>query len=65
MILRRRRLICTWVHLSTTHTKRVVTESVIGDCIYIYYSNRSSMVINLWGLDKYYNNHTGDGKTYR
>ena len=31
--------------------------------IYIFDSNRSSMVINLRGLDKYESNHTGDGKT--
>ena len=27
--------------------------------LYIFYSNRSSMVINLWGLDKYNSKHTG------
>ena len=32
-------------------------------CIYIFYSNRPSMVINLRGLDKYQSNHTGDGQT--
>ena len=30
---------------------------------YIFYSNRSSMVINLQGLDKYESNHTDDGQT--
>ena len=35
------------------------------DCIYIYiyYSNQSSMDINLRVIDKYVSNHTGDGKT--
>ena len=32
-------------------------------CIYICYSNGSSMVINLQGLDKYESNNTGDGQT--
>ena len=31
--------------------------------IYIFDSNRSSMVMNLRGLDKYESNHTGDGQT--
>ena len=47
VILRRRRLICTWVHLSTSHTTRVFSESWFWDCINIFYSNRSYMVINL------------------
>ena len=32
-------------------------------CIYIYYSNRSYMVINLKRLDKYESNHTDGGQT--
>ena len=32
---------------------------------YIFYSNRSYMVINLWGLDKREINHTGDGQADR
>ena len=62
LILRRRRFICTWVHLSTSHTTRVVAESGFGDCIYIFHSNESYMVINFRGLDKYESNDTGDGK---
>ena len=64
MILRRRRFSYTWVHLSTSHTTIVVAESRFWACIYIFYSNQSSMVINLRGLDKYEINNTGDGKTY-
>ena len=30
---------------------------------YIFYSNQSSMVINLRGVDKYESNNTGDGQT--
>ena len=30
---------------------------------YIYYSNLSYMVINLWGIDEYESNRTGDGQT--
>ena len=63
VILRRRTFICTWVHPSTSHTTRVVAESGFWACIYIFYSNRSSIVINLRGLDKYDSNHTGDGQT--
>ena len=59
VILRRRRYICTWVHLSNSHTTAVVTEGGFWACIYIYYSNRSSMVVNLRGLDKYGSKHTG------
>ena len=57
MILRRRGFICTWVHLSTSHTTRVVAESGFWACIYIFYSNQSSMIVNLWGLDKYGSKH--------
>ena len=63
VILRRHRFICSWVHLSTSHTTRVVAESGFWACIYIYVSNRSSMVINLRGLYKYESNHTSDGQT--
>ena len=63
VILIRRRFIFIWVYLSNYHTTRVVTESGFWACIYIFYSNRSSMVINLRGLDKYESNHTGDGQT--
>ena len=62
MILRRRMFICTWMHPSTSYTKIVVVESGFWACIYIFDSNRSSMVINLRGLNKYESNHTGDGK---
>ena len=51
------------MHLSTSHTTQVVAESGFWDRIYIFYSNRSSMVINLQGLEKYESNHTDDGKT--
>ena len=34
-------------------------------CIYIFYSNISSMVIYLQGLDKYEIKSTDDGKTYK
>ena len=57
--------ICIWVHISTSHTTRVVTESGFWSCIYIFYSNRSSTVINLQGLGKYEISHTGDGQTDR
>ena len=63
MILRWRRFICTWVHLSTSHNTRVVSESEFWACIYIFYSNQKSVVINFWGLDKYESNHTCDGKS--
>ena len=63
LILRRRTFIFTWVYLSTSHTTRVVVGSGFWACIYIFYSNRPSMVINLRGLDKYQSNHTGDGQT--
>ena len=59
VILRISRFICTWVHLSSSHTTRVVAESGFWASIYIYYSNRPSMVVNLWGLDKYGSKHTG------
>ena len=59
VILRKSRLICTWVNLSTSHTTRVVAESGFWACIYIFYSNRSSMVVNFQGLDKYVSKHTG------
>ena len=64
VILRRRRFIFTWVHLNTSHTTRVVAESGFWACIYIFYSNQSSMVINLRRIDKYKSNHTVYGKTY-
>ena len=64
VILRRRMVICSWVYLSNFHTTIVVAVSGFWDCIYIYDSNRSSMVINLLGLDKYESNHTDDGQTY-
>ena len=32
---------------------------------FFQYSNKSSMVINLRGLDKYESNHTNDGQTDR
>ena len=63
MILSRRRFIFTYVHISTSHTTRVVAENGFGNCIYIFYSNRLSMVINLRILDKYASNNTGDGQT--
>ena len=63
VILRRRRFIWTSVHLSTSHTKRLFLVSGFWACIYIFYSNRSSMVINLWGLDTYESNNTGGGQT--
>ena len=63
MILRRREFICKWVHISTSHTTIVVTESVFWACTPIFYSNRSSKVINLKGLDKYEINHIGDVQT--
>ena len=47
------------MHLSTSHTTRVVAECGFWACIYIYYSNLSSIVVNLWGLDIYCSNHTG------
>ena len=60
VVLIRRRFICTWVHLSTSHTTRVVLEIGFWDCIYIYIiQNRSSMAVNLRGLDKYGSKHTG------
>ena len=62
VIFRRRRLICTWVHLSTSHTKRAVAEIGFWDYIYIFYTNRSSMVVNLRILDKYGSKHTGSQK---
>ena len=63
VILRRRRFICAWVHLITSHTTRVVAEIGFWDCISISYSNQSYMVINLQGIDKYESNHKGDGQT--
>ena len=57
MVLIRHRFICTWVHLSTSHTTRVIAE--IGFWYSIFYSNQSSMVINLQGLDKYGSKQTG------
>ena len=36
VIFRRRRFICTWVHLSTSHTTRVVAESGFWACIHIF-----------------------------
>ena len=63
VILRRRRFNFTWVHLSTSHTTRVVVGSGFWACIYIFYSNISYMVINLRGLDRYESNHTDDGQT--
>ena len=63
VILSRHRFIFAWVHLSTSHTTRLVAVGGFCACVYIYYSNRSSMVINLRGLDKYESNHTGDGQT--
>ena len=65
VILRRLWFICTWVHISTSHTTRLFAESGFWDCINIFYSNRSYMVINLRGLDRYESNYTGDGKTYK
>ena len=56
LILVRCRLIFTRMHLSTYHTTRVVAESGFWDCVYIFYSNQSSMVINLRGLYKYESN---------
>ena len=63
MILISRKFIFTWVHISTSHTTILVAESGFWACIYIFYSNRSSMVINFRGLDKYESKHTGDGQT--
>ena len=63
MIFRRRGFICTWVHLSTSHAPRIVAESGFGDFMYIYYSNRSYVVINVQGLDKYESNNIGDVQT--
>ena len=63
MILRRRSFIYTWVHISTSDTTIVVAEIGFWACIYIFYSNISSKVFNLWGLDKYKSNYTGDGQT--
>ena len=51
------------MHLGTSHTKIVVAESGFGACVCIFYSNRSSMVINLRGLDKCASDHTGNGQT--
>ena len=59
VILRRCGFICTYVHLSTHHTKRVLAVSEFWDCIYIYYSNRLSMVVILWGIDKCGSKHIG------
>ena len=63
MILSRRGFICTWVHINTSHTTRVFAESSFWACIYIFYSNRSYMIINFRGLDKYDSNRTGDRQT--
>ena len=54
-----RRFICTWVHLSNSHTKRVVAEIGCWDFIYIFYSYRLSIVVNLQGIYKYGSKHTG------
>ena len=59
VITRRSRFIFTWVHLSTSHTTIVVAESGFWACIYIFYSNQSSMVVNLRGLDKYSSKQPG------
>ena len=40
VVLRKHRFIFTWVHLSNSHTTRVVTESGFGDCIYTAWLNR-------------------------
>ena len=47
------------MHLSISHITRVVVESGFWACIYIFYSNQSSLVVNLRGLDKYGSKHTG------
>ena len=39
------------------------TWSDFSSIQYIFYSNQSSMVINLRGLDKYEISHTGGGQT--
>ena len=39
VILVRRRFICTWVHLSTSHTKRVVAEIGFWACIHILFKS--------------------------
>ena len=47
------------MHLSTSHTTRLVAKSGFWACIYNFHSNRLSMVVNLWGQDKYGSKHTG------
>ena len=46
MILRRRRLICTWVHQSTSHTTRVVAENGFGYCIYFIQIDHQGLSIS-------------------
>ena len=43
-------LIFTWVHLSTPHNTRQVTES--GIWYYIFYLNKLLMIINFLGFDR-------------
>ena len=45
VILRRRRFICTWVHLSTSYTTRLVTDSGFWDCIYIFQIDHQGLSI--------------------
>ena len=49
--LRRRRFICTWVYLSTSHTTRVFVGSGFWACIYIFDSNQSYIAINFRVID--------------
>ena len=56
MVLRRRILIFIWVHISSSHTTRVVAK--IGCWDYIFDPNQSLIVVNLRGLDKYGSKHT-------